>query len=58
MVLSAVGPYASLGDPLVVAVLDASQELKSRGEDPCDYLDLCGEPGWIEKTVLEVSLIH
>lgn len=58
MVLSAVGPYCDLGTPLIEAVLEASKNLKDRNLDPCDYLDLCGEPGWIEKNVLDVSRIE
>jgi short subunit dehydrogenase-like uncharacterized protein len=50
LVLNCVGPYAHLGENVVVAVLEASQASKG---DPTHYIDLCGEPNFIERMVLQ-----
>lgn len=50
LVLNCVGPYAHLGENVVVAVLEASQA--SQGK-PTHYIDLCGEPNFIERMVLQ-----
>lgn len=43
MVLNCVGPYRDTGAPVVKACVDGG----------ADYLDLCGEPEFIERMVLE-----
>ncbi|EJD46858.1 hypothetical protein AURDEDRAFT_184118 [Auricularia subglabra TFB-10046 SS5] len=43
LVLNCAGPYRALGEPVVKACIEAK----------CDYLDLCGEPEFIERMVLE-----
>lgn len=50
LVLNCVGPYAHLGENVVVAVLEAGEDSKN---DPTHYIDLCGEPNFIEKMVLQ-----
>ncbi|CAO1631924.1 unnamed protein product [Parajaminaea phylloscopi] len=55
VVMSCVGPYAFLGEPVVKAILSANEALKRQGEAPVDYLDLCGEPAWIEEMVLRYA---
>lgn len=55
VLLSCVGPYAFLGEPVIKALLQASEQLKEKGEKGTDYADLCGEPNFIEKMVLKVS---
>ncbi|CAO1631693.1 unnamed protein product [Sympodiomycopsis kandeliae] len=52
LVLNCVGPYAFLGESVVKAVLSANESLNQDGSSPCDYIDLCGEPAWIEEMVL------
>ncbi|KZV88403.1 hypothetical protein EXIGLDRAFT_772765 [Exidia glandulosa HHB12029] len=42
LVLNCVGPYRWTGEPVVRACIEAG----------CDYLDLCGEPEFIERMVL------
>lgn len=49
LVLNCVGPYAHLGESVVKAVLEASQDNK---DDPTHYIDLSGEPNFIERMVL------
>jgi len=41
VVLSTVGPYQLFGAPLIQACVDAGT----------DYLDLCGEPGWMREII-------
>lgn len=41
IVLSTVGPYQFHGSPLVAACAGAG----------CDYVDLCGEPGWMRQMI-------
>jgi short subunit dehydrogenase-like uncharacterized protein len=53
--LNCVGPYAFLGEPVIKALLKASEQLKADGLPGTDYADLCGEPNFIEKMVLKVS---
>lgn len=50
LVMNCVGPYAHLGENVVVAVLEASE--KSKGNST-HYIDLSGEPNFIEKMVLK-----
>lgn len=50
--MSCVGPYAFLGEPVVKAVLTANEALTRREQAPVDYIDLSGEPAWIEEMVL------
>lgn len=45
-----------LGEPVVRTVISASEQLKAAGEPGCDYADLCGEPSFIERMHLKVSL--
>lgn len=66
--MSCVGPYAFMGEPVVKAVLAANDALQKHGDSqPCDYIDLAGEPAWIEEmclrygdraTRLGCSIIH
>ncbi|PWN28797.1 hypothetical protein BDZ90DRAFT_131221 [Jaminaea rosea] len=68
LVMSCVGPYAFMGEPVVKAVLAANDALQKHGDSqPCDYIDLAGEPAWIEEmclrygdraTRLGCSIIH
>jgi short subunit dehydrogenase-like uncharacterized protein len=53
LVLNCVGPYALLGEPVVQAVIEASEALSKEGQAPVDYADLTGEPGFIELMVLK-----
>ncbi|UZJ54455.1 hypothetical protein CBS101457_003775 [Exobasidium rhododendri] len=50
LVLNCVGPYAHLGENVVVAVLEASEASDSGATH---YIDLSGEPNFIERMVLE-----
>jgi short subunit dehydrogenase-like uncharacterized protein len=50
LVLNCVGPYAYLGESVVKAVVEASEESKG---DPTHYIDLSGEPNFIERMVLQ-----
>jgi short subunit dehydrogenase-like uncharacterized protein len=50
LVLNCVGPYAHLGEGVVLAVLKASE---GQANDPTHYIDLSGEPNFIENMVLK-----
>ena len=50
IVLNCVGPYAHLGENVVTAVLDASEQSVNNATH---YIDLSGEPNFIEKMVLK-----
>ena len=45
VVISTVGPYQLHGEPLLQACVDAGT----------DYVDLCGEPGWMAKMIGELD---
>ena len=45
VVLTTVGPYQTYGEPLIHACADAGT----------DYVDLCGEPGWMAKMIPELQ---
>lgn len=50
--MNCAGPYAFLGEAVVKAVVTANDSLAQRREAPTDYIDLSGEPAWIEEMVL------
>jgi short subunit dehydrogenase-like uncharacterized protein len=45
VVLTTVGPYQTYGEPLIRACAEAGT----------DYVDLCGEPGWMAKMIPELQ---
>jgi short subunit dehydrogenase-like uncharacterized protein len=45
VVLTTVGPYQTYGEPLIHACAEAGT----------DYVDLCGEPGWMAKMIPELQ---
>ena len=47
-VLTTVGPYQLYGPSIV----------KQCAANGTDYVDLCGEPGWMHEMINELSLIH
>lgn len=53
LVMNCVGPYAHWGEQVVVAVLEASEEFKSKGHPSTHYTDLSGEPNFIERIILK-----
>ncbi|CAD6901936.1 unnamed protein product [Tilletia caries] len=55
LVLNCVGPYAFFGHQVVRAVLQANEEIKlaDPGATGISYLDITGEPNFIEKSCLE-----
>lgn len=55
VVMNCVGPYAFLGEPVIKAVLSASESLRSSDEAPTDYIDLCGEPAWVRARIEEAG---
>lgn len=55
MVLNCVGPYAHYGEAVVRAVVEASESAAQRSggsQQATHYIDLCGEPNFIERMVL------
>lgn len=53
VLLNCVGPYFSLGESVVKAVLAANESRDVTSDSsPTDYIDLSGEPAWIEEMTL------
>ncbi|MCO5585030.1 hypothetical protein L7F22_038962 [Adiantum nelumboides] len=53
LILNCVGPYYKFGENVVLATIEASEKLKRSNQPPVHYIDLCGEPNFIERIVLE-----
>lgn len=53
LILNCVGPYYKFGENVILATIEASEKYKKSNQSPGHYIDLCGEPNFIERIVLE-----
>jgi hypothetical protein len=52
LVLNCVGPYHQYGENVVLSVIEASEAYAKQDLPPTHYIDLSGEPNFIERMVL------